>query len=99
MDEFDNELDDNSFKKAMKIYAAVADYPEAIEEMDSKLEKFISKQFRNNNLTNVQDLYAKAAKNDTAVDKIAGFVAEASKDLLKNYEYYYFVEIYNMVSI
>lgn len=98
VDEFDNELDDNSFKKALKIYAAVADYPEAIEEMDSKLERFISKQFRNNDLTIIQDLYAKAAKNDAALDRIAGFVAEASKDLLKNYEYYYFVEIYNMVS-
>lgn len=98
VDEFDNELDDNAYKKALKIYAAVANYPEAIEEMDSKLDKYVSKQIRNYNTGAVQELYERAVKDKVAVETLSASIAEASEDLLEDYDYYNFSEIYKMLS-
>lgn len=98
IDEFDNELDDNEHKKAMKIYAAVVSYPEAIEEMDSKLEKYVSKQLRNYNIDTVRSLFERAEKEEVAVDKLSACIAESAEELLENYEYYSFAEIYDMLS-
>lgn len=98
VDEFDDLLEKGSYKKVLRLYGTVVNYPDAIEEMDQMLREHVEKLMSNFEYSTAVDLYDRAVKEGVGVELVVQGIVDGALIWLDDCNFYDVIEVYDLLA-